>query len=599
MTKKVLVILEPIYSTYEPLKSLEILLRKIEIKYIISPKIKEIMKHNETRIFSSDHRIISISKSNGFENTFEIDCNWTFDVETKSREITDNLNNIWINKDALNFNGKNFSTVLKCGIIWDIYEHLSQFLTYQCLIKDENVYSVFSENSNSLAGKIIESASHNLEVRYSSIYNSVYRKIRNFFFNLMKFKGFKSLFKEIGLYIKIRENSSHKSTKKKILVDAIYKNYLNNIIPVIENEFLKKEFDIYFLSQNTDLKDKNLKFKTIQKFKFKGKLKETKKLLDELFDRSGVLDKVFEYENVNLQWLKDELYSIIKKELPYLLRKMEIAETLFDDLSPDIVLIGDDRSEVTRAGILPAKQRNIPVFEIQHGLYNQPKLMFNLISDKICVWGEYTKKILLEAGISPEDIEITGSPYYDNLANINIQSKSGKPYKTLLFATQPTNIKVNLKIVDKIGTFMNKSEEFKLIIKPHPLENKDIYQDFSKKFPNKVFIKDINDDITKLLINSDILLLESSTVGLEAALLEKPIIGINFNNNKSVYISGNVAVEVTNIRDLINSIIEIANNEELNKKLSEARSKFVYEQTYLKDGKSSERIAKIIKSTLN
>lgn len=589
-----IIILEPLYSDSPLLRTIEISLRKIELETLILPKIKKIMKKNKNvKIVSPDKNITSILSDKGFQNTFEINYIDKIDIEKRSREISEELYQYWIKKNVLEFDGIDFVTVLQCEVIWEIHELLSKFETYNDLMKKENIKNVYTESNFSLESKIINSACTNLNINHFSFYPDIYGKIRNFLVNLVRYKGFKASFNEIGLYLK-ETKPVNITSKKKILIDATYKNYLINIIPVLKQVSIENEFDCYFLSRKDDLDALNVEFKTINKFNFNGKYKGMKKILGELFDNSNRFNKIFDYDNTNLQWLKKELRYSTKKKLPYLLKKMEIAKGIISNLSPNIILIGDDRSVMTRSSILPAKQKNIPVLEVQHGLYDKPNLMITPISDKICAWGNYTKCVLMEAGTDEKTIEITGSPQYDfSLEKYSKYYKKQRDYSIILFATQPIYNYINLKVIEKIGSFLNQNNEFKLLVKPHPIENVEFYKSLEQKFRG-VTVLDSNKNITDVLIKSDIFITFSSTTGIEAAILNKPIICLNIKDKDSIYTSNGIAVEVKDENHITNAIYEISHNKELIKKMEDARKNFAYEHNYLNDMQASKRIADII-----
>ena len=74
----------------------------------------------------------------------------------------------------------------------------------------------------------------------------------------------------------------------------------------------------------------------------------------------------------------------------------------------------------------------------------------------------------------------------------------------------------------------------------------------------------------------------------------KPIICINTTNKKSMYVSSGIAIEVKKVEELIPAIKDVLYNEEIRKKLAEARKKFVYEHAYIQDGQATKRAVDLI-----
>jgi hypothetical protein len=97
------------------------------------------------------------------------------------------------------------------------------------------------------------------------------------------------------------------------------------------------------------------------------------------------------------------------------LKKAKIA-VLFQDV------VGNGLKYATEA-----KERGIPITVVQHGrgplLDYLPPIGLKLLADKICVWGTRDREVLLQAGIDPESIVLTGSPLFDGLKNEKLRHK--------------------------------------------------------------------------------------------------------------------------------------------------------------------------------
>ena len=99
----------------------------------------------------------------------------------------------------------------------------------------------------------------------------------------------------------------------------------------------------------------------------------------------------------------------------------------------------------------------------------------------------------------------------------------------------------------------------------------------------------------------DILMTRSSTVGLEAMLFDKPVITFNpiGTLNSNPYAGTDAVIKVYKKEHLAPAIKDALYNKEIQRKLAEARHRFVYEYAYLQDGKASQRIVNLIKQMLN
>jgi len=575
-----LFILEPLYSENTFLKIIEHKIKHFENQLIISRKIKKYNdKNNNLQISSFDKIVLENFKN---INTIPIENSDYYNVELKKKSIKI-IDQIFNKK--FYFEGIDLIPILKYEAVWEVYNLLNKYNSYQNLIKKQNNPYVFIEEKYSLDGKILKTICEKNNLNYGYILPSPLSKIKSFFINLKKHDSFKSLFNDIGIY-KIK--NIHDNNSKKILIDANYINYLRNIIIVINKFFKEKNFEIYLFSKKTDLVSLNIEYEIYKKLKPQSN-DDLGKILNNIFlNRQNVQNDIL------LSLIRDEMLFSMKEKLPYLLLKLKASKDIISEINPNIVIVGDDRSTITRVSILPAKKRNIPILEVQHGSYfKEDVFLRKAISDKICVWGEFYKNVMEGYGSSKEQIELTGCPQFDNIRFCNNENSSNN--KIILFATQPPFKYLNLKIIEEIGS--NIPDKIQLLVKPHPSENEDYYKFLEKKFPNKVLIKSRDENISELLIKSDLLIMINSTVGMEAALYNKPILTVKADE-KSIYVSEGIAINVNNLNDLIPAITNILYNQNLLEKIAQKREKFLFEHTYLKDGLASERVAKVINNLI-
>lgn len=587
--KTISIILEPIYTRKGSLYSIEKFIRFQELKLFVIPKIKKLSAQNSLKIFSTDKEIISFLKSHGIEDIFQLklDGNKGISISKKVKKIVKVLFKDETIKKSLYFDGIDIKTIFEYEIAIKLYETYSKISSYENAL-DNTTETIYLESSNSPTGKIIEYIAREHDIKLNYLNSSIFRKPKDKIVDMMNYRDLNYL-KDLHIY----SEKSGKSAEKVILIDAVYINYLRNIIPVIKKMSKNHDFQFYFISKKEDLKSFDIEFEAITKTNPKWVKNEDIKMLDTLFSDEN-LQKAFPNEN-DVYLFKGELHSLFERRLPYLLFKLRLSRNFIHEFSPDIVLVGDDRSTITRTGILPAKGNEIPVVEIQHGLFSLPEIFVNLmpkpVSDKICVWGNSSRTYLLELGFEDEKIKITGSPEFDEHKKF-AESFEDKENKIILFATQAPYKNINIEVIEEMGE-NKKLDGFRIYVKPHPDEDPVTYKFLEDKFPDKVYIRPKNENLSYLLTISDVILTVSSTVGLESAILDKPLICINFLNEKSMYIDDGIALEVNNIEKVSEGIINVF-NPKIASELSENRRKFIAEYVYGLDGKSVERIIDVI-----
>lgn len=317
--------------------------------------------------------------------------------------------------------------------------------------------------------------------------------------------------------------------------------------------------------------------------------------------------------------------------------------------NPDLIVFSYDTAPVARLFVKAAKKLNIPTLLLQEGLFlgsankkfsimRYLKSFFNialfledynlierlrLLKDvlwkkikkgaygwghagctKIAVSGEYTKNLLIAEGIDPKDIIITGQPRFDGLCseekNIEIEKSIDHDKINILWATQ-CMVEAGYcskeewnEYVEKVINSLKELGRYQLSIKVHPEEDSQRYEHLE----NNPHIHIYENSLNELLRTCDVLITYTSTTALEAMILNKPVIimGLLMNQflNLSPYVKSGAAIGVYKEEDLAPTIKDALYNEEVRKKLAEARKKFVYEHGYIPDGKASERVANLI-----
>ena len=142
------------------------------------------------------------------------------------------------------------------------------------------------------------------------------------------------------------------------------------------------------------------------------------------------------------RWIGDR----IRNHGPRQTRIVEEIDAHFQRLKPDAVVLDQDATPFARATVELARKRGSRSFVVQHGA---PLSCFGfapLAADKILVWGQSSRRILLRWGVADDRIHVTGSPRHDKLSRTFSHSSQKPPDeartrspKILLLATVPPN----------------------------------------------------------------------------------------------------------------------------------------------------------------
>lgn len=208
---------------------------------------------------------------------------------------------------------------------------------------------------------------------------------------------------------------------------------------------------------------------------------------------------------------------------------LEPMERLIKKILPDIVVATNSpRSE--EAAIRVAQKHGIPALCMVDMLgtdWPDSAILQNDFATKIAVFSSHIKEHLIVRGRNPETIVITGNPAFDKLAD-NFYAIEAKKFKKpewenkklILWASQIVPEKnLNNEILKKLTEISLKNKDWQFLYRPHPNE-------IPLMLPNEIEICPQNIETAAALHAVDLVLVISTTVGLEAALLGKNIVQI-------------------------------------------------------------------------
>src|SRR3989344_700541 len=311
---------------------------------------------------------------------------------------------------------------------------------------------------------------------------------------------------------------------------------------------------------------------------------------------------------------------------------------LFEKYQPDLVFSADIQNEYDVRLTAEAMSKGIRALGMVRSWDNLGcKGTFRIIPEKILFNNELLRREAVKKHGVPEDkTEVIGIPHYDAYVsgarsprdeffkNLGLDPKK----KTLLFTPNGDRYLKNNTVDRDVLDIINKnlSAEWQILVRLPPMD-KVSYLD--ETIPNKRVVVDRpqteyatlkNNEISKeadghladSLYWSDLVVSGPSTICIDAALFDKPIILAGFDGYedrpykegvlrfydydhwKPVLNSGGVPL-AKNVSEFQNLLIKYAENPGLNR---EARGKMLLEQCQFTDGQSTERLFNLINNLL-
>ena len=304
---------------------------------------------------------------------------------------------------------------------------------------------------------------------------------------------------------------------------------------------------------------------------------EVKESVNELVERAKViLSSVNTHPVFNNQYF----YQILIKRIPETVERIAAVNRYFQENPTSCVLVGTTEEIISRVLTIVAASRGIPSICLQHGILGGPEASLPVFSTMVAVYGNHEKDWYLTKGLSENRIAITGHPHFDDIFTQNHMSKTEFQKKfeidpkknTILISTQPFNDKLWAPIVSLLA----KKPSVEIIIKPHPWEigrkKYSLYEKLSSRYESVKLILDRKINIYDILPNVDIVVVNISTVGLEAMLFNKTVF---FTNNSFEYNQKMGMFAQPDPFKLSKLIIDFFNDQELQKAEKVKRKEFL------------------------
>ncbi len=257
-----------------------------------------------------------------------------------------------------------------------------------------------------------------------------------------------------------------------------------------------------------------------------------------------------------------KIRNFYRWEAPHAVALYRRIKRLLERLQPEYVIVDEDWLEFNRILVYVASTLEIKTLIVQHGLTGTAPGFVPLTADHIAVWGAQSYGMLESYGLSAERMVVTGCPKYDRLCNFKEDPAFTKrvlcrnfgwdPAKPLVLVT-PDNFRPNgferceslnstadevLKTAIYFFRIASLVPNINIIFKFHGgVMDSEVYDRLEKNLGGlpdnfKWFTQGLAHEI---LNGCDLLFNSISSAGLEAALLKKPVVDMNYSARPDIY----------------------------------------------------------------
>ncbi len=310
----------------------------------------------------------------------------------------------------------------------------------------------------------------------------------------------------------------------------------------------------------------------------------------------------------------------------HVVKQIEMAKEVVSEQDPDLIVVTSEYGFFERALVVAGKLKGIPTLAIQHGnigplhegyIYPKGSISANgsietpycPVPDKTAVYGPYYYHLLTSKSSYPSSsVAITGQPRYDALTVVDRFADREKfcsklqldPNRNIvLVATQNLPTPKAQTFLRRILRALKTFPDLQIILKPHPKENEERYNEIVKSGYVNVTVLSRKADTFEALYNCDLLIAGFSTVITEATILGKPSVTVHIGGKEDpTPYYRDVTLRVYEEEDLVSTIRKGLYDEKTRGKLKKAGKDFVHEHVYRPDGKATERVVALIEEMM-
>jgi len=383
------------------------------------------------------------------------------------------------------------------------------------------------------------------------------------------------IFKIIKLYIRLYfrkpcSNNLKLEKDNKILILAFSRYmYRDTLKPIAKALAKSKNINVVLLNNSDDKKIINdsdeffsLDLSIWDYYSYEVKLEvinEYKKYIK----KSHLI--INELENIAKKYLLPNSSKLMLKWLflvyiPNLIVLVILSKKIINESNLRVLISPDVHDPRVRIFCLMGKRFGVKTVEVQHVPYTFENVEWRFfIADLLAVTGLSNYDVMINHGIQPEKMIITGSPRYDNeidSSNEVVKARFGitKQKKIILFGSQPyldgafSSKKIREQMIVDLLEIGSKFDNIVLLIKDHPLEtllDKKIYLGLRDK---KIKIELDSVPIQTLIEMADVYITFFSATTFDAIALNRAVVNIMykdsvcpnlFENSKATFIAKN------------------------------------------------------------
>ncbi len=280
---------------------------------------------------------------------------------------------------------------------------------------------------------------------------------------------------------------------------------------------------------------------------------------------------------------------------------------LFDACPTSVLVTASDTTLWGACATLEAGRRGIPSLTLQHGMMADKVGYAPVLSTRIAAWGEASARSLQAWGVPTEKIVVTGAPRFDQIVNRTREPRgplarllgADAGSRWIVLATNPIPFAHNTAMIAVAREGIREwGGRAVLLVKLHPSEDPQPYRALAAGDAAVRIVPHGAVHLYDLLAAADAVLTFHSSVGLEAMLLDRPVVSLEAfgEENPLPYAREEAAARARTPAELADILRREIDPGAIGADRRERRARFIRNNLFAADGKSAERVLDLIQA---
>jgi CDP-Glycerol:Poly(glycerophosphate) glycerophosphotransferase len=337
--------------------------------------------------------------------------------------------------------------------------------------------------------------------------------------------------------------------------------------------------------------------------------------------RSPAVHQAFSHRGVSFADMAGaDLARTMLLQLPWAVRSYAEIEAALAAVRPGVACLYAESSAWGRVAVAACRAAGVPTVAVQHGILYPKYYGYRHEADeadcprpdRTAVFGEAAKRLLVKlGGYDPDGLVLTGSPRFDDLLRtaealdreaVRRRLGVGPGERLLVVASRYRGIRETHQSIgsafESLVRAVEASGSLRCLVKPHPAERPDAYQErIRERRAVRTQVLPAAASLVELLHAADALVTVESLSAIEALVLGRPVLILNMPTNLRGLVDQGMALGVEEGEDPGPALTRMLFDPETRERLARAREFYLSDVALGVDGRATERIVGLIRST--